>query len=86
MPDARGLIASGANELNFASVQGHFLSNDAAVRNLEARFAVTFYLVDTFDDNFTILRHCGNNLALLALILARKDDYRIAFLDVKFNE
>jgi hypothetical protein len=86
MPDTRGLIASGANELNFASVQGHFLSNDTAVGNLDTGLAVAFNLVDTFDDNFGVLRHGGNNFALLTLILAGEDLNGIAFFYVKFNE
>jgi hypothetical protein len=86
MSDARRFIAGGTNELNFASVKGHFLRNDAAVGNLQAGFAVAFNLVDTFDDDFAFVGHCGNNFALLALVLARKDDDRVALLDVKFNQ
>ena len=86
MPDARGLVAGGTNELNFANVKGHFLSNDTALRNLEARLAVTFNFVDAFDDDFAGFGHCGNNLALFTFIFAGEDDDRVALLDVKFNQ
>ena len=86
MSDTSGLITSGANELNFASVQGHFLSNDTAVGNLDTGLAVTFNLIDTFDDNFAVLRHGGDNFALLTFIFAGEDLNGIAFFYVKFNE
>jgi len=86
MSNARRFIASGTNELNFASVKGHFLSNYAALRNFQAGFAVTFNFVDTLDDYFAGFGHGGNNFALLALVFARKDDDRVALLDVKFNQ
>ncbi len=84
--NARGLVAGGADDLNFASVQGHFLGYDAAVGNFETGLAVTFDFVDAFDDDFAFVGHGADNFALLALVFAAKHDDGIALLDVKFNE
>ena len=86
MSDTSGLITSRANELNFASVKGHFLRDDAAVGNLETGLAVTFDFVDTFDDDFAVGGESGNDFALFTFILTGEDLNGIAFFNVEFNE
>jgi len=73
MSDASGLIASWANELDFASVKGHFLSNDAALWDFEAGFRVAFNFINALDDDFTGAWESGDNFTLLTLILTGKD-------------
>ena len=84
--NARGFVAGGTDDLNFAGVQRHFLSDDAAVGNFQTGLAVAFDFVDAFDDDFAGGGHGADNFALLALIFAAEDDNGIALLDVKFNE
>ena len=86
MSDTSRLIASGANELDFANVKGHFLRDDAAVGNLETGLAVTFDLIDAFDDDFAVGGESGNDFALFTFILTGEDLNGIAFFDVEFNE
>ena len=86
MTDTSRLVASGTNELDFASVKGHFFSNDAALRDFQTGLAVTLDFVDAFDDDFTGRGHSGNNFTLFTLILAGEDDDGITLFDVQFNE
>ena len=86
MSDTGRLIASGANELNFADVKGHFLRNDAALRNLHGGFGVAFDFVNAFDDDFAGVGAGGNDFALFTLILTGEDLNGIALFNVEFNE
>ena len=85
MSDPSGLIAGGADELNFADVKRHFLRNNAALRNFHRGFGVAFDFVNAFDDDFSLIGHGGDDFALLALILAGEDLNGIALFDVKFH-
>ncbi len=83
--DTSGLIASWADELNFADVKWHFLRDNAALGNLHGGFGVAFNFVNAFDDDFSLIGHGGDNFALLALILAGEDCNGIALFNVKFH-
>ena len=86
MRNTSGLIASRANELNFAGVNWHFLRDDAALRDFEGWFGVAFDFIDTFDDDFGGIGESGNYFALFTLIFTGEDLNVIALFDMKFNE
>ena len=86
MSDASGFIASGADELNFARVKGHFFRGDAALGDFDRGFRVAFNLINAFDDDLTGVRESGDNFTLFALIFTGEDLNGIAFFNVEFND
>ena len=84
--NARCLLASRADDHDFAGMHRSFLHEDAALRSLLVRFRVTLYFVDALDDNLALLRHSRDDFALFAFILTGQHDDRVALLNVQFYE
>ena len=78
---AGSLATLGANQHNLGSSHGDRLTNDAALLILTGSTNVAVSHVDALNQNLTGGGHGGENLALLALILAGQDYDFIASLN-----
>ena len=83
MAYAGSLTALGADQHYVGLVDAAFLGDAAALFALLAGLYVGSYHVYVLYDYALVLRHGGQDFALLALVLTGDDHYGIALLDVK---